>query len=166
MAYSIRPFIPEDAPAIARVTLAAIAVVGAHSYSDKQVRAWAARHPGPERFIQRLADGAKIWVAADPDDVAVAYALLEYAEDGAAHLDMLYCDPDHTRKGLAGELLAAAEQAARAQRAPKLFTEASELARAAFERAGYSVTHRRDFTIEHHGRVVPIHNYAMEKRLI
>jgi len=165
MAYAIRPFSPEDAPTLARLTLAAIAVVGAHSYSGEQVRAWAAHHPGPQRFLQRSADGAQIWVAADATDAAVAYALTEYAEDGAAHLDMLYCDPDHTRKGLAGELLAAAEQVARAHGAPKLLTEASELARPAFERAGYHATHRHECTIEQEGRKVAIHNYAMEKRL-
>ena len=47
----------------------------------------------------------------------------------------------------------------------RLYTEASELARPAFERAGYVMQHPRDFTIEHDGREVAIHNYAMEKPL-
>ena len=95
----------------------------------------------------------------------VAYTLLEVDAEGDGHLDMLYCHPEHTRRGLADALLNEAEQAAREQALPRLYTEASELARASFERAGYQVTHRRDFEIEHEGTSVPIHNYAMEKSL-
>jgi putative acetyltransferase len=87
----------------------------------------------------------------------VAYSVLE--PDG--HLDRLYSHPEHTRRGLAGRLLAAAEEDARALGLARLFTEASILARPSFERAGYVVTHRRDFEIDG----VPIHNYAMEKLL-
>ncbi len=153
---------------LAPVTQAAIATIGAGHYSAEQLDAWAARHPGPERFIERVASGAQIWVAADIEDAPVAYALLEMVLGQgrqSGHLDMLYCHPDHTRRGLAGQLLATAEQAARMIDADRLFTEASELARPAFERVGYTVLHRRDVTIEHDGRMVDIHNYAMEKRL-
>ena len=157
MAYAIRPFHHDDAQALADITLAAIRAVGAVAYSDEQVEAWAARHPGPDRFLERAAGGSRIFIAADQSDCAVAYSLLE--RDG--HLDMLYCHPDYTRKGLADELLAAAEQDARSLDVKRLYTEASELARPAFERAGYTVQHRRDFEIEG----VQIHNYAMEKHL-
>jgi putative acetyltransferase len=83
------------------------------------------------------------------------------------HLDMLYCHPGHTRQGLADKLLAACEARvrheahARREALARLFTEASELARLLFERAGYEALHRRDFAIEG----VSIHNYAMEKQL-
>ena len=157
MAYAIRPFRPEDAAALADLTLQAIGAVGSHSYSEEQVDAWAARHPGPERFLQRHAGGAHICVAAETDDCPVAYALLE--PDG--HLDMLYCHPDHTRRGIADRLLDEAERIARSLNIDRLYTEASELARQAFERAGYVVQHRRDFEIEG----VATHNFAMEKLL-
>ena len=139
------------------MTLAAIRSVGSHGYNPAQVEAWENRHPGPERFLTRHANGAMIFVACDVQDAPVAYALLE--PDG--HLDMLYCHPDHTRKGFANELLAQAEMVAQAEGIARLYTEASELARAAFERAGYAVEHRRDFEVDG----VPIHNYAMEKML-
>lgn len=161
MAYAIRPFWLDDAEALAEITLAAIRTVGAHAYSPKQVAAWAARHPGSARFIERFENGAHITVAADASDVPVAYCLLEIEQDKGGHLDMLYCRPDHTRKGLAVQLLATVEQQAGVLGVTRLYTEASELARPAFERAGYTVMHRRDFEIGG----VPIHNYAMEKRL-
>ena len=65
----------------------------------------------------------------------------------------------------AAALLVEAEAIARKLGVDMLYTEASELARSSFERAGYRVTHRRDFEIAHEGKAIPIHNYAMEKRL-
>ena len=161
MAYTIREYRDGDATALARLLAEAIAVIGPRRYSEAQVAAWGARHPGPDRLKQRVDDGAMIFVAADSHDVPVAYAMLE--PDG--HLDHLYCHPDHTRRGLAFEVLMAAESKARQLGVERLFTEASELACAAFEWAGYEVTHRRDFEIDHDGKAVPIHNYAMERRL-
>ena len=153
----MRLFREDDAPDLARLTLAAIKEIGAKGYTSAQIAAWATRHPGPERFIERAKSGSRICVAVDGGDNPVAYALLE--PDG--HLDMLYCDPAHSRKGLADQLLFEAEEAARGMKLERLYTEASELARSAFERAGYAVQSRRDFEIEG----VPIHNYAMEKQL-
>ena len=77
------------------------------------------------------------------------------------HLDHLYLHPDHTRRGLAERLLDTAETFARDGGIKRLFSEASGLARPAFERAGYTMTHRRDFSVDG----VSIHNWAMEKPL-
>ncbi len=161
MPYTIRPFVESDAEALAALTLSAIRAIGALRYSQVQIDAWAARHPGPERFIARAAKGDRIYVAVDTTDSPVAYSLLELCDDASGHLDMLYCHPNHSGKGLADQLLAAAEVSARKDAITRLFTEASELARPAFERAGYSTQHRRDFEIEG----VAIHNHAMEKCL-
>ena len=91
-------------------------------------------------------------------DQPVGYALVQ--TDG--HLDHLYLHPDHTRRGLAERLLDAAESLVRGHSAPRMFSEASDIARPAFERAGYRMTHRHDFSIDG----VPIHNWAMEKPLV
>ena len=154
---NLRGFRESDAADLAALTLAAIREVGARRYTSAQIEVWAARHPGPERFIDRHAAGDLILVSTDGDDKTVAYALLERG----GHLDMLYCHPDHTRRGLAEALLAEAERHARAGGVTRLFTEASELARPAFERTGYNVVNRRDFEIDG----VAIHNFAMEKHL-
>jgi len=162
MAYAIRRFALDDAQALADITLQAIQAIGSSGYSPQQVAAWSARHPGPARFVLRAEQGHIILVAADDQDEPVAYTLLE--PDG--HLDMLYAHPQHTRQGLADRLLLEAEIVAQSLDVARLYTEASELARPAFQRAGYSVTHRRDFVIEHNGQDVPIHNFAMEKLLV
>lgn len=161
MEYAIRPYRDSDAERLSEIALTAIREVGAHGYSPAQVEAWAARHPGPSMYRERVEQGHLIFVAADGSDVPAAYALLE--PDG--HLDRLYNHPAHTRRGLAVRLLSAAEAHAREAGLERLYTEARALARPSFERAGYVVTHRRDFEIEHQGASVPIHNYAMEKRL-
>ena len=161
MISAIRLFCKDDAEALAALTLAAIRAIGPRAYAPDQVAAWAARHPGPQRFVASAAKGDTILVAVDEADKPLAYALLE--ADG--HLDMLYCHPDHAARGLAGQLLAEAEKRARAAGLAYLYTEASELARPVFERAGYALLHRRDFAIGSVDAPVAIHNYAMEKRL-
>lgn len=158
---AIRPFHASDAGALSALTEAAIRTNGARAYSPEQVAAWAAPYPCPERFTTRAAKGAQFFIAVDGADRPLAYAMLE----PHGHLDMLYCHPHHAGRGLGLAVLAAAEEAARAAGVERLFTEASELARPVFERAGYVMLHRRDFAIPHAGRAVEIHNYAMEKRL-
>ena len=105
-----------------------------------------------------MAEGDAVFVAVDQRDHPVGYALVQ--TDG--HLDHLYLHPRHTRRGLAERLLEAAETFALGHGAARMFTEASDLARPAFERAGYRTTHRRDFSIDG----VLIHNWAMEKPLV
>ena len=102
MAYSIRPYRDADAETLARILEEAIRAIGPHAYSPDQVAAWAARHPGAERYRERIRRGDVIFVAADQDDNPVAYVLFE--ADG--HIDHLYAHPDHTRRGLTTQLLA------------------------------------------------------------
>lgn len=155
--YSIRRFRTEDSAALHALTVDAIEGIGPAGYSAGQIAVWSGRHNNPSRLAELASDGAIIFVAVDPSDAPAAFAMLE--PDG--HLDQLYCSPDHSRKGLPDRLLSAAEYHLAGSKVVRLYTEASELARPAFERAGYHVTHRRDFDLDG----VAIHNYAMEKLL-
>jgi len=157
---AIRAYRPDDADAIAALTLAAIRTTALRAYSPEQVDAWAARY-SIQRVLDSAARGDVILVVADASDRPAAYAVLE----SGGHLDMLFCHPDHTGTGLGLALLEAAEVAARAQGVTRLFTEATELARQVFARAGYVLLHRRDFAIPFGNGAVAIHNYAMEKML-
>jgi len=154
----IRTYRAGDAEAIAALTLAAIRTTGLRAYAPEQVAAWSARF-NAARVLEWAARGDVILVAVDGDDRPAAYTMLERS----GHLDMLYCHPDHGGKGLGRALLAAAEEAGRALGMTRLFTEASELARPVFARAGFALLHRRDFTIAGESGEVAIHNYAMEK---
>ncbi len=157
MGYVIREWRDGDAEAVAQINRLAIERIGPRAYAPKQVAAWLSRRTAPANYRERVAAGDLIFIAAGPGDTPVAYALLE--RDG--HLDHLYNHPDHTRRGLATQLLEAAESFARGIGLGRLYTEASDLARPAFERAGYRVARRRDFEIDG----VAIHNWAMGKDL-
>lgn len=157
----IRRFVPEDAPALTELTVAAIAMIGLRAYSVEQVLAWAARHPGPERFLKGAEQGEVIRVAMADDGTPAAYAILQ----GEGHLDMLYCHPDQAGKGMASALLGAMDMEARERGLMQITVHASELARPVFARAGYALLHRRDFTIALGNEEIPIHNYAMVKAI-
>lgn len=157
MVYVIRPYRNADAEPLAKLCHTAIEAIAPGAYPRRQIEAWRARHPGAALYRERVANGSMIFVAADEDDYPVAYALIE--PDG--HLDHLYNHPDHTRRGLALQLLAEAESHVKEQGMERLYTEASDLARASFESAGFKISHRRKFEIDG----VPIHNWAMEKAL-
>ena len=80
------------------------------------------------------------------------------------HIDHLYAHPDHTRRGLTAQLLAMIEMHARDHGITRLYTEASDLARPAFERA--DMLSRTNANSPSRMRTeVPIHNWAMEKPL-
>lgn len=161
MDYSIRPVRPDEGPALTSVTLAAIRETARAAYSSEQVGAWSSRIAQSARIAGAFA-GNFVEAAVDEADCPVAYFVLE--ADG--HLDMLFCHPDHGGRGLGGRLLAAAEVTARGLGVTRLFTEASEIARPVFERAGYRLVERREFTIVGADGEVAMHNYAMEKRLV
>lgn len=157
----IRAFRPDDAEAIAALTLAAIRVTARNAYSSDQVEAWAAGYDG-RSLLASAARGDAIRVAAGKDDRPIAYAVL----GTGGYLDMLYCHPDHSGRGWGSALLADAEAIARAQGAARLHAHASECARPVFARAGFRLLRRRDLTLPFAGRGVAIHNYAMEKSLV
>ena len=154
---NIRPYRSEDAGRLEDIFQRAVREIGRHFYTGEQVSAWSGPRVTAERLHALYTDGRTTFIAEDADGRAVAFSDLE----ASGHVDMLYCDPDFARKGIARALLAALEQKARASGIARLHTEASEAARAVFERAGYRVLHRRDLDIDG----VAIHNWAMEKRL-
>jgi putative acetyltransferase len=155
--YVIRRYLPGDEQALARVMRAAIEGIGPRGYSPQQVIAWAGRAHSAQRYVERAAQGDRVILALDHHGEPAAYSVLE----PCGHVDHLYCAPDHAGNGLGKRLLAEVDIIARELRLPRLYTEASELARPVFANCGYSVLERRDFAIDG----VPIHNFAMEKTM-
>ena len=153
----IRPFQPQDAPALAALFHASVHRIGRPHYSPAQVDAWAPAVPDPARFRARAADGRALLVAVDESGAPLAYGDLE--ADG--HIDHLFCRPDAAGTGVAAAVYAALEAEARARGIGRLYVEASEPARRFFLKQGFVLVARRDFEIAG----VAIHNFAMEKRL-
>lgn len=157
MGYSIRSFEESDAEALAELGRAAIGAIGPDAYSEEQVEAWLSNFAGPEVYQAQADAGTQIFIATDDDEVPVAYAMLEQT----GHLDHLYCHPDHTNEGIASSLLETAALYAKYHGITHLFTEASEIAKPAFESAGYTAMKKRTFEIEG----VEITNWAMVKTI-
>lgn len=157
MAYSIRSFEEGDAEALANLGRAAIGAIGPEAYTEEQVEAWLSNFAGPEVYQAQADAGTQIFIATDDDDEPVAYAMLEQT----GHLDHLYCHPDHTKEGLASSLLETAALYAKYHGITHLFTEASEIAKPAFESAGYTAMRKRTFEIDG----VTITNWAMVKTI-
>lgn len=153
----IRRFTPSDADALASIFHTSIREAGILDYSSEQVAAWSPSRPDPERYV-RQAEGRILLVAVDNDDQPVGYGDLE--ADG--HIDHLYCRPDMIGTGVGSALCASIEEAAKEAGIAVLFVEASEGARRLFERRGFRVDARNDFTIDG----VAIHNYRMSKLLV
>lgn len=153
----LRPYRPGDAPRLAKIFQESIREIGARDYSAAQVEAWAGPRLRAERLHDKYSDGRATFIAVDEADRAIAFSDVE--ADG--HVDMLYCDPAHARRGFASALLAAVEASAREANITTLYAEASETARPVFEKAGYTAVSRRDFEVEG----VAMHNWKMEKQL-
>src|SRR4051794_5021879 len=153
----VRPYKPEDAPALVALFHAAVHEVGRLYYSQAQVNAWAPGVPDPDSFRARAADGRTLLVAVDEDDRPLAYGDLE--EDG--HIDHLFCRPDVAGTGVTAALYEGLEAAARERGIDLVYVEASEPARRFFVRRGFDMVGRRDFEIAG----VAIHNFEMEKTI-
>ncbi|WP_300396699.1 GNAT family N-acetyltransferase [Henriciella sp.] len=153
----IRTYRAADAPRMEDIFRRAVREIGRHFYTDDQVTAWSGPRVTAEQLNLNYMDGRATFIAEDETGRAIAFSDLE--ADG--HVDMLYCDPDHARKGIASALLAAIERDARACGIDRLYTEASEAARPVFQKAGFTVVRRRELEVDG----VAIHNWAMEKPL-
>nr|WP_052348702.1 GNAT family N-acetyltransferase [Leisingera methylohalidivorans] len=153
----IRQFKASDAAALADVFSSAVHGIASRVYSPAQISAWCPKTPPSDAIRQKLSDGRAVWVAADDEDVPVAFIDLE--ADG--HIDMLFCHPRAAGQGVAVMLYGKLEEAALRQGIRLLYVEASEAARGFFERAGFAMDKRCEFV----RGGVKIHNYRMVKIL-
>ncbi len=154
---TIRLFQDSDAEALVEIYKRAVAELGPKAYSPEQIAVWSNLLPSAQRFAEIMNDGRVALVAIDANDRVVAFTDVE--ADG--HIGFLYALPDVAGTGAVKTLYEALETKAREQDIGKLYSEASELAKSFLLKHGFSVVERRDFEVAG----VPIHNYAVEKRL-
>lgn len=153
---TVRRFRPEDAETLASVYRRAVTELGPKGYAPPQVEAWLTLAPSPDRLRQTAGDG-RVRLVAEESGQPVAFTDLE----ANGHIDLLYCDPAAAGRGHAAALYAELEGIARERGMELLYAEASELSRDFFVRRGFTVLRVRRFEIAG----VPVHNYAVEKRL-
>ncbi len=140
MTASLRPYLPSDAPLLAAIFADSVEDLTAEDYSDAQRAAWAAQADEPG-FAERLAKG--LTLVATLQGAAVGFISLK----GAERIDCLYVHPAVAGQGVGALLLDAIEKLADARGATRLEVDASDTARAFFEKRGFVARRRNTVTL-------------------
>jgi len=124
-------------------------------YDEAQRRAWAPEVPATASWLERIR--AQTALVAERNGVLVGFMTMT----AGGYIDLAYVAPRHIGKGVAKALYDAILAEALQEGRTKLRAEASHLARAFFERQGWSVVRRQ--TVARGG--VRMTNFLMEKTL-
>jgi putative acetyltransferase len=128
---AMRPLLPVDVPLLAEIFRASIEELSADDYSQAQQEAWASAADDEEEFGARLT--SELTLVATFDGAAIGFASL--ADN--ARIDMLYVHPAASGQGAAKMLIDAVEKLAAGRGTKELSVDASDSARAFFERRGF-----------------------------
>ncbi len=152
---TLRPFHPDDAPALLALFRDTIRRVNSRDYSPAQIAAWAADDIDTAAWCGRFA--GRFVVVAEGAGRPVGFAELE----PSGHLDRMYASADHQGRGVGRQLLAAVVAEARRLGIARLFAEVSITARPFFEAHGFVVLAPQTVTVRGEEFV----NYRMERVL-
>jgi putative acetyltransferase len=135
-AVALRPYVPADAKRCAEIFRSSIEELAAEDYNEEQREAWASRADDERAFGARLAE--VLTLLAVINGAIAGFASLK----GADQFDMLFVDPELARQGAARTLIEALARLAQARGAKRLIVDASDTARALFEREGFTAERR------------------------
>ena len=152
LAVTLRPYRPEDCPALAHLFYETVHTACAADYTPAQLEAWAPGS-GPDLAAWDASFQAHTTLVAEIGGRLAGFGDLDPA---AGYLDRLYVRREFQRRGVASALCDALEQASRAR---PLTTHASRTARPFFEKRGYRVL--RSQQVERRGQ--QLENFVMEK---
>lgn len=152
---TLRPYQPEDAPALLALFRDTIRRVNSRDYTPEQIDAWASDEIDPAGWAARFA--GRFAVVAEESGRPVGFAELE--ADG--HLDRVYVSADHQGRGVGRAMVESLVAEARRRGIARLFVEASITARPFFEARGFAVLERQVVAC----RGAELANYRMERRL-
>ena len=150
---TLRPYRPDNAPALLNLFRDTIRRVNSRDYAPAQIAAWASDDIDTESWFGRFT--GRFVPVAEEAGRPVGFAELE--PDG--HIDRVYVSADHQRQGIGRQLLVAVEAEARRVGIGRIFTEASITARPFFEAQGFVVLAPQVVTC----RGVEYVNYRMQR---
>jgi putative acetyltransferase len=132
----LRPYLAEDAAALAEIFQASIEELTGEDYSEAQQAAWASLADDPEAFGGGLAQNLTLvaTIAGSP----VGFISLK----GTDTIEMLYVHPAVAGQGVGTLLCDAVEKLAAARGAKRLVTDASDTAEAFFRKRGFQPQRR------------------------
>ncbi|NBS35214.1 MAG: GNAT family N-acetyltransferase [Methylocystaceae bacterium] len=129
---NLRPFLPQDAKALADLFRASIEGLTAEDYDDEQREAWISQIDDEAAFSARLAQN--LTILALQQGKIVGFASFKNNQ----FLDMLYVLPDFSSQGIGGYLLEAIEKLGAHRGVKKITLESSDTAKDFFIARGYA----------------------------
>lgn len=145
----------EDAEVLTHIWRKSILELAPLAFSKKQILAWVGRVRAPAIYAQE-AKHRKIWGWSERGNLI---AFIELEPNG--HIDRLYALKEASGRGIATHLVEHVINYAAHSEVPKLFTEASDLARPVFERCTFEIIRKNPVNIDG----VLMHNWLMERDL-
>src|SRR5262245_43330340 len=153
--FSLRPYLPADAPLLAAIFVAAIQELTGDDYNEAQQEAWATAAEDEADFGKKLA--GELTLIATVQNSPVGFASLK----GNEHIDMLYVHPSVVGQGAGAMLIDALEKLAGSRGAKSLSVDASDNALEFFKKRGYVAKQRN--SVPRHGEWLA--NTTMQKQL-
>lgn len=159
---SVRPATSADAAALAEVAAATFALACPPGMPAEAVEAFVAEHLTAARFEEYVADAGRVVLVAEEDGRRVGYAMLVHGEPYDEHvaavvrrrptteLSKIYVLPSAHGSGVAGDLLAAALDAAREAGAAGIWlgtNRANARAHRFYEKSGFERVGTRRFLV-------------------
>jgi len=138
---AMRPMLPTDVPLLAEIFRAAIEELAAEDYNEAQQEAWASAADDEEAFGAKLAH--ELTLVATYGGAAVGFAALV----NNTRIDMLYVHPAASGQGAGAMLCDALEKLASARGAKEITVDASDAARAFFEKRGFAAQSRNTVSL-------------------
>lgn len=151
----IRPYRPEDGPALVRLFQQTVRAVNSRDYTPAQIQAWVPEIPDLSDWERRCREA--ITLVAEENRQMLGFIILR--RDG--YLDCLYCHKDHQRRGVGRRLYQGAIAEAQALGLTRLWTDASITALPFFESLGFTCPQARE--VRRRGQTFL--NYRLEKNL-
>lgn len=152
----IRPYHPQNLPAVAAVYRDAVLSIGPQQYTPEQVKVWASFANDTDALARHLADG--LTLVAIVHKQLVAFGQLHPAD----HLSLLYTSKRHARKGIATAIYQQLEDHARTSNVSHVDTQASRISRPFFETKGYELVETETVMREN----ISFERFKMRKQLV
>lgn len=152
----IRHAVPEDADSIWHVRTRAIRELCRHSYSDKEIAAWASSRVPPS-FADVILN-TEFFVAENESEI-IGHAFLD---PSTGEIAAVFVSPDYVRTGIGSRLLTRLEQRAQAMGLASLWLSATLNATEFYNAAGYVEIEPSQF---HHPDGFTLACVKMRKRL-
>jgi putative acetyltransferase len=138
---ALRPFLDEDTALLREIFRDSIEALTDEDYTEAQQEAWASAADDEQAFGKKL--GGELTLVATLSGSPVGFASLA----GGNKVDMLYVHPAAAGQGVGAMLVDALEKLAGARGTAKLAVDASDNARAFFEKRGYTTQQRNSVLV-------------------